>query len=61
MAGPFEPKYVNPSQVISLHGNQVELVPATGGRPRKHLKYTLPAEKVISELPEYENLGEKAR
>ena len=31
-AGPFETKYVNPSTVIHLHGSQVELVPATGGR-----------------------------
>ena len=48
-----------------MHGNQVELVPATGGRSRmehrKHIKYILPAERVISELPEYEKLGRKSK
>ena len=65
MAGPFEPRYVNPSRVIHLHGNQVKLAPATGGRSRmehrKHVKYILPVERVISELPEYEKFGRKSK
>ena len=56
---------MNPSRVISLHGNQVELVPATGGRSRmehrKHVKYILPAKRVISELPEHEKFGRKSK
>ena len=64
-AGPFEHKYSSPSRVLSVYGNQVELVPATGGRSRmehrKHIKYILPAERVISELPEYEKFGRKSK
>ena len=32
--GPFEPKYSSPSRVLGVHGNRVELVPATG----RHVK-----------------------
>ena len=57
-AGPFNPKYGSPSIVLKMVGNQVELVPATGGKlrrkHRKHVKYILPAEKIISDMPEYE-------
>ena len=64
-AGTFELKYVNLSRVICLHGNQVELVPATGGRSRmehrKHVKYILSVERFISELPEYEKFGRKSK
>ena len=56
-AGPFDPKYGSPSRVLKMVGNQVELVPATGGKSRrehrKHVKYILPAKKIISDMPEY--------
>ena len=64
-ASPFEPKYSSPSRVLGVCGNQIELVPATGGRTRmehrKHVKYILPAERVISELPEYGKFGRKSK
>ena len=46
-------------------GNQVKLVPATGGKSRrehrKHVKYILPAEKIISDMPKYERFGRKSK
>ena len=64
-AGPFDPKYGSPSRVLKMVGNQVKLVPATGGKSRrehrKHVKYILPAEKTISDMPEYERFGRKSK
>ena len=64
-AGPFNPKYSSPSSVLKMVGNQVELVPATGGKSRrehrKHVKYVLPAEKIISDMPKYERFGRKSK
>ena len=56
-AGPFDPKYVNPSKDLAIRGNQVELIRTTGGKSRmehrKFVKYILPADKIISEIPDY--------
>ena len=64
-AGPFDPKYGSPSRVLKMVGNHVKLVPATGGKlrreHRKHVKYILPAEKIISDMPEYERFGMKSK
>ena len=64
-AGPFDPKYGSPSRVLKVVGNQVELVPATGGKlrreHRKHVKYIPPAKKIISDMPEYERFGRKSK
>ena len=64
-AGPFDPKYGSPSRVLKMVGNQVELVPATGGKlrreHRKHVEYILPAENVIADMPKYERFGRKSK
>ena len=64
-AGPFDPKYICPSRVVAVKGNQVKLVPATGGKSRmehkKFVKYILPAERIISEIPDYERFGRKSK
>ena len=64
-AGPFNPECSSPSRVLKMVGNQVKLVPATGGKSRrehrKHVKYILPAEKIISDIPEYERYGRKSK
>ena len=31
-AGPFQPTYKDDYRVVSLKGNQVEVIPATGGK-----------------------------
>ena len=64
-AGPFDPKYGSLSRVLKMVGNQVKLVPVTGGKlrreHRKHVKYILPAKKIISDMPEYERFGRKSK
>ena len=61
--GPFDPKYIGDYRVISLKGNQVEVQPANGG-PKEmkhitHVKYILPADRYISQLPDYSAFGRK--
>ena len=61
--GPFEPKYIGDYRVVSLKGNQVEIQPAIGGSTEmkhiKHVKYVLPTDKYISQLPTYSRFGRK--
>ena len=61
--GPFEPKYIGDYRVVSLKGNQVEIQPAIGGTTEmkhiKHVKYVLPADKYINQLPNYSWFGRK--
>ena len=62
--GPFDPKYIGDYRVVSLKGNQVEIQPTVGG-PRqmkhiKHVKYILPTDKYIDQLPDYSGFGRKA-
>ena len=53
-AGPFDPKYRGDYQIVSFKGNQVELIPSTGGRSKmehiSNIKYIMPAERYISQL-----------
>ena len=61
--GPFDPKYIGDYRVVSLKGNQVEIQPAVS-RPTemkhiKHVKYDLPADKYIDQLPDYSGFGRK--
>ena len=55
--GPFDPKYIGDYRVVSLKGNQVEIQPVIGGPTEmKHIKpvkYVLPADKYINQLPNY--------
>ena len=60
-AGPFDPKYVGNYCIVSFQGNQVELIPSTGGKSKmehiSNIKYIMPAERYISQLPDYELFG----
>ena len=61
--GPFDPKYIGDYRVVSLKGNQVEVQPANRGLTEmkhiKHVKYVLPADRYIKQLPDYSVLGRK--
>ena len=61
--GPFDPKYIGDYRVVSLKGNQVVIQPAVGGPTEmkhiKHVKYILPTEKYIDQLPNYSGFGRK--
>ena len=56
-AGPFDPRYVGDYRIISFTGNQVKLIPCTGGKSKmehiSNIKYIMPAERYISQLPDY--------
>ena len=61
--GPFDPKYIGDYRVVSLKGNQVEIQPTVGGpmemKHVKHVKYILPIDKYIDQLPDYSGFGRK--
>ena len=61
--GLFDPKFIGDYRVIALKGNQVEIQPATGGPTEmkhiKHVKYILPTNRFINQLPNYSMLGRK--
>ena len=62
--GPFDPKYVGDYRVVSLKGNQVEVQPSIGGPIEMkhiiHVKYILPADRYIKQIPYYFALGRRA-
>ena len=62
--GPFDPKYIGDYCVVSLKGNQVEVQPLIGGpiemKNIKHVKYILPVDQYIKQLPDYSAFGRKA-
>ena len=57
----FEPRYVGNYRIISFKGNQVEVMPSTGGKAHfvhiSDVKYILPADSAISQLPDYSQFG----
>ena len=61
--GPFDSKYIGGYRVVSLKGNQVEVQPANRGpiemKHIKHVKYILPANRYIEQLPDYSVFGKK--
>ena len=61
--GPFDPKYIGDYRVVALKGNQVEVRPAIGGpmemKHIKHVKYVLPADRYIKQIPDYSAFGRK--
>ena len=65
MAGPFDPNYISDYRIIFFKGNQVELIPSTGGRSKmehiNNIKYIMPAERYISQLPDYESFGRQTK
>ena len=63
LKGLFDPKYIGDYRVVSLKWNQVEVQPANGGPTEmkhiKHVKYILPANRYINQLPDYSAFGRK--
>ena len=61
--GPFNPVSVGDHRVVALHGNQVEMRCISGGKMRKvhisDVKYVLPADNIISKIPDYKLFGRK--
>ena len=61
--GPFDPRYTGDYRVILLRGNQVEVQPANGGptavKHITHVKYILPTDRYINQLPYYSAFGRK--
>ena len=57
LKGLFDPKYIGDYRVVSLKENQVEVQPANGGLTEmkhiEHVKYILPADRYINQLPDY--------
>ena len=64
-AGPFDPCYIGDYCIVSFKGSQVELIPSTGGRSKmehiSNIKYIMPAERYISQLPDYEIFGQQTK
>ena len=63
--GPFDPRYIGDYRIVSFKGNQVKLIPSTGGRSKmehiSNIKYIMPAERYISQLPDYEIFGRQTK
>ena len=61
--GPFDPKYTGDYRVISPRGNQVEVQTLNGGPTEMihitHVKYILPADRYVNQLPDYSAFGRK--
>ena len=61
--GPFDPNFTGDYRVVSLKGNQVEIQPANRGPTEmkhiKHVKYILPTDRYINQLPDYSKFGRK--
>ena len=61
--GPFNPKYVGNYCVVALKGNQVEVRPLIGGptemKHDKNVKYILPTDQYIKQIPDYSTFGRK--
>ena len=64
-AGSFEPAYKGNYCVVTIKGNQVEIVPAEGGKSQvvhiADVKYILPADTIIAKLPDYNKFGHKTK
>ena len=64
-AGPFEPIYKGNYHVVTIKDNQVEIVPAEGGKSQMvhitDVKYISPADTIIAELPDYNKFGCKTK
>ena len=64
-ARPLDPKYIGDYRIVSFQGNQVELIPSTGGKSKmehiSNIKYIMPAERYISQLPDYELFGRQTK
>ena len=64
-AGPFDPVYKGNYRIVAIKGNQVEVTPAEGGKNQivhiTDVKYILPADNMITKLPDYNRFGRKTK
>ena len=64
-AGPFDPVYKVNYRIVAIKGNQVEVIPAEGGKSQtvhiSDVKYILPADNIIAKLPDYNYFGRKTK
>ena len=64
-ANAFDPKYIRDYRIVSFKSNQVKLIPFTGGRSKMEhissIKYIMPTERYISQLPDYESFGRQTK
>ena len=64
-AAPFNLVYVSGHRVVSIKGNQFEIIPASGGKTKKvqisNVKYVLQADNVMCKLPDYTKFGHKSK
>ena len=64
-AGPFDPCYIGDYRIVPFKGNQVKLIPSTGGRSKmehiSNIKYIMLAERYIPQLPDYEIFGRQTK
>ena len=61
----FDDKYIGDFCIVSFKGNQVELIPSTGGKSKmehiSNIKYIMPTECYISQIPDYETFGRQTK
>ena len=61
----FDAKYIGDFCIVSFKGNQVELIPSTGGKSKiehiSNIKYIMPAERYISQIPDYKMFGHQTK
>ena len=61
----FANTYKGNYRIVSIKGNQVELMPGTGGKTFNlhvtDVKYILPADNIIAQLPDYNKFGRKTK
>ena len=59
--GPFDPKFVGDYCMVAIKGNQIEVRPSIEGPTKmkhvKHVKYILPADWYIKQIPDYSVFG----
>ena len=61
----FANTYKSNYRIVSIKGNQVEVMPGTGGKSFNlhvtDVKYVLPADNIIAQLPDYNKFGKKTK
>ena len=61
----FDDKYIGVFRIVSFKGNQIELIPSTGGKSKmehiSNIKYIMPAERYISQIPDYETFHRQTK
>ena len=65
MAGTFDPTYIDDYRIISIKGNQVQMIPHHGGKSKtvriSGIKYILPVDNVISKIMDHQRFGRKTK